>query len=193
MEPTELPLAAGAYARFGKPILDRVLGLVLALLTLPVVVILLVRSWIAFGWPPLARVSRTGRNDRRFNLYRINTRKDFQTDLRGHHLRLSSLLRSTSLDELPQLWNVVLGHMSLVGPRPLDPVTALQLEKDAARRHGARPGLTGPWQLEARGDGRRLTDHISVDLAYVENISFFGDLALLFRTLPVLFRKREEV
>lgn len=193
MKPTELPLAPGAYARFGKPILDRVLGLVLALLTLPVVVVLLVRSWIAFGWPPLARVSRTGRNDRRFNLYRINTRKDFQTDLRGQHLRLSSLLRSTSLDELPQLWNVVLGHMSLVGPRPLDPVMALKLQKDAAPRHGARPGLTGPWQLDARGDGRRLTDNISVDLAYVENISFFGDLALLFRTLPVLFKEREEV
>jgi len=193
MEPNEPPLAAGVYARFGKPILDRVLGLVLAILTLPVVVVLLVMAWIAFGWPPLARVRRTGRNNRRFNLYRVNTRKDYQTDLRGRHLRLSSLLRSTSLDELPQLWNVVLGRMSLVGPRPLDPATARQLEKDAARRHGARPGLTGPWQLEARGDGRQLTDHISLDLAYVENISFFGDLALLIRTLPVLFRKREEV
>ena len=193
METNGNPPAAGVYVRFGKPILDRLLGLLLAIITLPVVAVLLVMAWIAFGWPPLARVTRTGRGDRRFNLYRINTRKDYQTDLRGRHLRLSSLLRSTSLDELPQLWNVVLGHMSLVGPRPLDPVTALQLEKDAARRHGARPGLTGPWQLEARGDGRRLTDHISLDLEYLENISFFSDLILLIRTVPVLFRRREEV
>ncbi|MGI9610799.1 MAG: sugar transferase [Acidimicrobiia bacterium] len=193
MEPNGNSPDAGFYARFGKPILDRVLGLILAILTLPVVLILLVIAWIAFGWPPLARVSRTGRNDRRFNLYRINTRKDYQTDLRGRHLRLSSLLRSTSLDELPQLWNVVLGHMSLVGPRPLDPVAALELEKEAARRHGARPGLTGPWQLEARGDGRHLADHISVDIDYVESISFFGDLVLLLRTVPALFKHREEV
>ena len=193
MEPTGATQAAGLYARFGKPILDRVLGLILAILTLPVVVVLLVMSWIAFGWPPLVRVSRTGRGRRRFNLYRVNTRKDYQTDLRGRHLRLSSLLRSTSLDELPQLWNVVLGHMSLVGPRPIDPVTALQFEKDAARRHSARPGVTGPWQLEARGDGRNLTDHIALDLAYVENISFLTDLGLLLRTVPALFRHREEV
>jgi lipopolysaccharide/colanic/teichoic acid biosynthesis glycosyltransferase len=183
----------GFYARIGKPVFDRIVGLILAILTLPVVVVLLVMAWIAFGWPPLARVTRNGRDNRRFNLYRINTRKDYQTDLRGRHLRLSSLLRATSLDELPQLWNVVLGHMSLVGPRPLDPVTALELEKDATRRHGARPGVTGPWQLEARGDGRQLTDHIELDLAYVENISFLSDLVFLVRTVPALFRHREEV
>jgi lipopolysaccharide/colanic/teichoic acid biosynthesis glycosyltransferase len=193
METDANPSPAGFYARFGKPVFDRLVGLILAILTLPVVVVLLVMAWIAFGWPPLARTTRIGRNRRRFNLFRINTRKDYQTDLRGRHLRLSSLLRSTSLDELPQLWNVVLGHMSLVGPRPLDPVTALQLEKDAARRHRARPGVTGSWQLEARGDGRKLTDHIELDLAYVENISFLRDLVLLVRTVPALFRHREEV
>jgi lipopolysaccharide/colanic/teichoic acid biosynthesis glycosyltransferase len=181
------------YARFGKPLLDRLVGLILAILTLPLVAVLLVMAWITFGWPPLSRQSRMGRGGRRFNLYRINTRKDYQTDLRGRNLRMSNWLRSTSLDELPQLWNVVLGHMSLVGPRPLDPVTALQLEQDAARRHGARPGLTGPWQLEARGDGRDLLEHIEVDLAYVEGISFGTDLVLLARTVPTLFRRREEV
>ncbi len=184
---------AGIYARIGKPILDRLVGLIVAILTLPVVAVLLAMAWIAFGWPPLARVSRAGRGGKRFNLYRVNTRKDHQTDLRGRHLRLSSFLRSTSLDELPQLWNVVLGHMSLVGPRPLDPVMALRLEKDSARRHTARPGVTGPWQLEARGDGRHLTDHLALDLAYVDTISLIGDLAILIRTLPALFRAREEI
>ena len=155
----------GFYPRFGKPLLDRLLGLLLAIITLPVVAVLLVMAWRAFGWPPLARVSRIGRNGRRFNLYRVNTRKDYQTDLRGRHLRLSSWLRSTSLDELPQLWNVVRGHMSLVGPRPLDPVVAR----------------------------RDLLEHIEVDLAYVEGISLGTDLWLLLRTVPVLFRHREEI
>ena len=102
METDVNPSPAGAYARFGKPVLDRIVGLILAVAILPVVLVLLVMGWIAFGWPPLLRTTRDGRNGTRFNLYRVNTRKDFQTDLRGRHLRLSRWLRSTSLDELPQ-------------------------------------------------------------------------------------------
>lgn len=187
------PSPTGVYARFGKPVLDRIVGLILALVTLPVVLVLLVRAWVAFGSPPLLRTTRVGRNGTNFKLYRINTRKDDQTDLRGRHLRLSRWLRSTSLEELPQLWNVVFGHMSLVGPRPIDPVTAIKLEDAASGRHVARPGLTGPWQLEARGDGRHLLDDLSLDLAYVAGISLATDLGILARTLPTVLRHREEV
>ncbi len=87
-----------AYARFAKPILDRIGGLVLTVLTLPLVLVLITMSWVAFGWAPVERVARMGRNGRRFNLYRVNTRKDHQTDLRGRQLRLSRWLRSTSLE-----------------------------------------------------------------------------------------------
>lgn len=187
------PSPAGGYARFGKPILDRIVGIIFAVLTLPVVLVLLIMAWIAFGWPPLLRTTRAGRHGTRFNLYRVNTRKDYQTDLRGRHLRLSRMLRSTSLDELPQLWNVALGHMSLVGPRPIDPVTAVELDDEESLRHTARPGLTGPWQLEARGDGRHLTDDLSLDLAYVEGISLTKDLGILARTLPTILHHREDV
>jgi len=183
----------GIYGRFGKPLFDRAVGVVLTVLTLPIVLVLLVMAWIVFGSSPLLRVTRTGRNDTRFNLYRVNTRNDHQSDLRGRNLRLSRWLRSTSLDELPQLWNVALGHMSLVGPRPLSLAAAAELDGDSTRRHAARPGLTGPWQLEARGDGRHLTDHAAVDLSYVEQVSFKRDLAILLRTLPALIRAREEV
>jgi lipopolysaccharide/colanic/teichoic acid biosynthesis glycosyltransferase len=193
METDVDPARSGAYARFGKPLLDRIVGLTLALLTLPVVLVLLALAWNAFGWPPLQRVARVGRHGTRFNLFRVNTRRSYHTDLRGRHLRLSRWLRSTSLDELPQLWNVVRGHMSLVGPRPIDPVMARQLDDAASRRHAARPGLTGPWQLSARGDGRHLLDHLSLDLAYVEDISFWKDLIILARTVPTLFRHREDV
>ncbi|NNC93786.1 MAG: sugar transferase [Acidimicrobiia bacterium] len=193
MEADANPAPASAYARLGKPILDRIVGLILAILTLPVVLVLLLMAWVAFGWPPLQRAPRAGRNAGRFNLYRVNTRKDYQTDLRGRHLRLSRLLRSTSLDELPQLWNVVLGHMSLVGPRPLDPAMALQLDDEASIRHSVRPGLTGLWQLRARGDGRHLMDNLSLDLKYVEDMSFWKDLGILARTVPTVFRHRESV
>lgn len=181
----------GAYARFVKPLSDRLIGLLLAIVTLPLVLVLLVMALVAFGWPPLLRTSRVGRNNTRFNLYRINTRKDYQTDLRGRNLRLSSWLRRTSLDELPQLWNVAFGHMSLVGPRPLHPFQAAD-ETDLGRRHGVKPGLTGRWQIEARGDGRNLLDHIAIDLDYLEHLSLRQDLAILVRTVPTLFREREE-
>ena len=183
----------GIYARFAKPLFDRVVGLVLSAATLPITLVLLAMSWMAFGWPPLQRVSRVGKGDTRFNLYRINTRKDYQTDLRGRRLRLSRWLRRSSLDELPQLWNVALGHMSLVGPRPLDPVEATLLDGEARPRHTARPGLTGPWQVEARGDGRALADHFEMDLNYLEAMSFRSDLAILFATVPALVRRREQV
>ena len=180
------------YARFGKPLLDRLVGLVLAVFTLPILIVLLVMALGAFGWPPVLRTSRIGRRGTRFNLYKINTRKDHQTDLRGRNMRFSLWLRRTSLDELPQLWNVALGHMSLVGPRPLPPFQAAGEDADLNRRHSLRPGLTGPWQVDARGDGRHLTDHLEVDLAYLENLSFRRDLALLARTVPTLIRHREE-
>lgn len=192
METDVITSPRGVYARLGKPLLDRLVGLILAVLTLPIVIVLLATALLSFGWPPLLRTSRIGRNDSRFNLYKINTRKDYQTDLRGRRLRLSLWLRRTSFDELPQLWNVAFGHMSLVGPRPLHPFQAL--DKDAAleQRHRIRPGLTGPWQVEARGDGRHLLDHIEIDLDYLETLSFRRDLALLARTVPALIRNREE-
>lgn len=179
------------YARFGKPIFDRVVGLLLAILTLPAVIVLVVTSWALFGWPPLQRVPRIGRRGRRFNLYRITTRRDHQTDLRGRRLRYSAFIRRTSLDELPQLWNVALGQMSLVGPRPLDPAVADELPASLRQRQAARPGLTGPWQVEARGDGRALPENLSIDLEYVKQISFGRDVSLLIRTLPALIRRRE--
>ena len=188
---TDRSTSQSFYARVGKPTFDRFLGLILAVLTLPAVLLLLVLAWGAFGWPPLQRMGRIGRYGRRFNLYRINTRKDHQTDLRGRRLRLSSWLRRTSLDELPQVWNVVLGHMSLVGPRPLDPVVAEEL--NLRQRHLARPGLTGPWQIDARGDGRAVTDNLAIDQSYLQTMSFGRDMVLLARTLPALVRRREEV
>ena len=83
--------------------------------------------------------------------------------------------------------------MSLVGPRPLGPIAALELDDADSLRHAARPGLTGLWQLSARGDGRHLIDNLSLDLAYVEDISFWKGLRILARTLPTVFRHREDV
>lgn len=191
-EATSIP-SRTIYAQYGKPLLDRFVGVLLTILTLPVVIVLLLTAWAVFGWPPLNRSVRIGRRGKHFNLYRINTHHNRTVDLRGRRLRYSAFVRRTSLDELPQVWNVALGHMSLVGPRPLDPGTADELPGSLRQRHAARPGLTGPWQVEARGDGRDLPDHVAVDLSYVKQISFSGDMSLLLRTIPALMKHRETV
>lgn len=181
------------YPRVGKPALDRLFGLTLALLSLPALIGLLTLAWAAFGWAPLAGETRLGRGRSTFTLYRINTTNRKGTDLRGRRLRLSSFLRRTSLNELPQLWNVVLGHMSLVGPRPIEPQSIGDLPAAAGLRNKTRPGLTGPWQVEARGDDRSAEDRIAFDLKYVRQISLGADLVLLLRTIPALIRRREAV
>ena len=185
------PRTRTRYTRFVKPVLDRLFGLVAALITLPLLLVLVGAAWIAFGWPPIYRAAHVGKAGRRFNLYRINTRIDYETDLRGRRRRLSHWLRATSLDELPQLWNVVLGHMSLVGPRPLHPMVAIELDEAGEIREQAKPGLTGRWQIEARGDGRGLDDAIDVDIAYLEEMSLGTDLKILARTPMALIRARE--
>jgi lipopolysaccharide/colanic/teichoic acid biosynthesis glycosyltransferase len=179
------------YARFVKPVLDRTLGLVGALVTLPLLLVLVIAAWNSFGWPPIYRAAHVGRTGKRFNLYRINTRIDYETDLRGPRRRLSHWLRATSLDELPQLWNVALGHMSLVGPRPLHPMVAIELDELGELRSQAKPGLTGRWQVEARGDGRGLDDAVEVDIAYLAEMSLLTDLKILARTPLALIRARE--
>lgn len=103
--------------------------------------------------------------------------------------RVGKLLRSTSLDELPQLWNVLIGDMSLVGPRP----TSFSPEHPHyqlwhTRRLDVRPGLTGLWQIEGRTT-TTFDERIRLDEAYIRNWSIGLDVKILFRTLPVLLRK----
>jgi exopolysaccharide biosynthesis polyprenyl glycosylphosphotransferase len=102
--------------------------------------------------------------------------------------RPGRLLRAASIDELPQLWNVVRGEMSLVGPRPALPSEAAQFGADLNRRHAVRPGITGLWQVEAR-DSARFEDLERHDLFYVENWSVLLDLGLLVRTSSGVFSR----
>jgi lipopolysaccharide/colanic/teichoic acid biosynthesis glycosyltransferase len=96
-------------------------------------------------------------------------------------------LRRFSLDELPQLWNVLIGEMSLVGPRPPVPGEYKQYDLEHLRRLDVTPGLTGLWQVTARQDPS-FESYISLDLEYVENWSPLLDLKLLLRTVPVVLR-----
>ena len=142
--------------RFIRPLFDWLIGLILALLTLPVVLILAIGSWIAFGWPPITRTSYIGRNDTRFNLFRINRHPEWGTDLRGRSRRFSEWLHSTGADRLPHIWSVVRGHMALVGPRPLHPSNLDDVDEIPVL--SARPGLTPSW---GRGSAGRVRSNVS--------------------------------
>ncbi|NND13667.1 MAG: polysaccharide biosynthesis protein [Acidimicrobiia bacterium] len=178
------------YERFGKPMFDRVVGIVLALVTSPVLLALMAVSFIAFRSWPIQRIESVGRNNEHFMLYKLRT---LDSDLaeRGRRRRLGTLLREWSLDEFPQFWNVVFGSMSLVGPRPLSPEAAAELVEWQQQRHTVKPGVTGIWQVESRGDGRILEYNTHIDVQYLDQISFWGDLKILLSSVFAVMRYHE--
>jgi len=185
----------GLYARIGKRLLDAITatGILIAIAPLLMMVWLAVR--IRLGRPALFVQERIGLAERPFTLYKFRTMTD-DRDTFGQLLpdesRLTGFgrfLRSTSLDELPELWNVIKGDMSLVGPRPLLR-RYLPYYTDAERvRAAVRPGITGLAQLE----GRNLsgwTDRFASDVAYVQQMSLVLDGWILLRTLPAVLTRR---
>ena len=176
------------YRRGGKRVLDLIVAAALLLLLAPVLaaVAAVVRVW--FGSPVLFRQVRPGYRGRRFTLYKFRTMTDVQ-DAQGRLLpdearmtRWSRLLRATSLDELPELWNVLRGEMSLVGPRPLLVEYLERYSPEQARRHNVRPGITG-W---AQTNGRNAIDwdtKLALDVWYVDHQSLWLDVKILLLTV----------
>lgn len=160
----------------------------------PILGALAVLLRLRLGRPILFRQERTGLGGRAFSLWKLRTMhedRDATGSLLPDDRRLTGLgrwLRSTSLDELPELWNVIRGDMSLVGPRPL-PVSYLgRYSAEESRRHEVRPGLTG-W---AQVNGRNSTpwdERLAMDVWYVDNRSWCLDLRILARTVPMLIRR----
>lgn len=185
---------SGFYGRWGKRGLDLALGSVGLVVLTPVlgVVSLLVRRNL--GTPVLFRQERPGLDGRPFTLLKFRTMRD-AVDTNGVPLpdaaRLTSFgqrLRSSSLDELPELWNVVRGDMSLVGPRPLL-MQYLPLYSDSqARRHLVRPGLTGWAQVSGR-NALSWDAKFALDVWYVDHVSLRLDLSILWRTVMSVVRR----
>jgi len=192
------------YARRGKPAADRVLGLLLAVLLVPVALVVAAAVRASLGRPVFYRQIRVGRTGRAFTLYKfrsmladrrvrdlpydgVDRRVDYEADRDPRHTPLGRLLRASGLDELPQLWNVLLGDMSLVGPRPEVPVVVARYAEWEHARHLVRPGITGLWQVSARA-AKPMSAHVAIDVDYVRTVSLGLDLRILARTLPALLR-----
>ena len=105
---------------------------------------------------------------------------------------IGKLLRATSIDELPQLWNVLRGEMSLVGPRPLPCSEAAECEQWQQRRLDVTPGLTCIWQIQDRRNKIPFADWVRMDLEYIRSMSFWRDMSLIFRTICTVIRRKGE-
>jgi len=168
---------------------DLVLGGLLLLLFAPV--ILCVASLIALrlGRPVLFRQQRPGRYGRPFTLVKFRTMRSGAGSDRERLTRLGRVLRSTSLDELPTLWNVLRGQMSLVGPRPLLMAYLDRYTPEQHRRHEVRPGITGLAQVRGR-NALSWEQKFAADLEYVDNRGLALDVLVLAATVRILFARK---
>lgn len=190
----EVKVKKGIYRRFFKRLMDFILSFMAITVLSPVLIIVSVLVRIKLGSPVLFKQKRPGFNEKIFTMYKFRTmtdEKDEIGELLPDHVRLTKfgrMLRSTSLDELPELFNILRGDMSIVGPRPLL-IQYLNLYNDhQKRRHEVRPGLSGHAQVNGR-NAISWEDKFNLDVDYVDNISFVGDWKIIFLTIKKVFVK----
>jgi exopolysaccharide biosynthesis polyprenyl glycosylphosphotransferase len=199
------PQAASPGALVVKQGLDYLLASLLLLAAMPFMLVIALLIKTTSRGPVLFRQQRGGRNGRAFAMLKFRTMREgaeteretlaARNELKGPAFKmkddpritpLGRFLRRHSLDELPQLWNVLRGEMSLVGPRPLplEEVKAIA-EGEDRRRLSVKPGLTGLWQVSGRSDLADFADWVRLDLAYIDQWSLWLDLKILLATVPV--------
>lgn len=192
---------ASTYRSKSGRILKRAFDVIVSLLVFtigsPLLLILFLLVWIILGWPVIFSQSRPGLHGSIFKLYKFRSMRDLR-DAQGNLLpdelrltRFGRFLRSSSLDELPELINVLKGEMSMVGPRPLLIAYLDRYTPEQARRHEVLPGITGWAQVNGR-NALRWEEKFTLDVWYVDHRSFWLDIRILFMTLFKVF-KREAI
>jgi nucleotide sugar dehydrogenase len=172
----------GFYEAFGKRLLDLVAGLLFALLALPVQLALLFLSTALYGWPPIVRLPSVGKSGSRFHMFRLRT-SPAGTRRQRAYPRVAEVLRRWRLDGLPQVTNVLLGQMSIVGPRAVRPEDNDDLLAWQQQRWEVKPGLIGLSQLESRNNGAFHSDITHHDIQYIDQLSFSTDVRIILRTV----------
>jgi len=182
------------YRRYFKPLLDRVGALILLILLAPFILLTALAVYLSMGSPVLFRQTRPGKDEKLFQIYKfrtMNDKRDETGELLPDEARLTGvgkLIRSLSLDELPQLLNVLRGEMSFVGPRPLLVEYLPLYDSIQRRRHEVKPGITGWAQVNGR-NAISWEQKFAYDLWYVENQSFLLDMKIFWLTLLKVFRR----
>lgn len=195
-----------AYASVLKPTIDRLLAALLLIILVPVMSAVAMLVLLAMGRPVLFRQDRVGRGGDVFALLKFRTmrpdrrsqrlpyenedrRRYHKSGVDPRHTAVGRLLRRSSLDELPQLLHVLRGDMSLVGPRPELTHVVEAYEAWQHDRHAVKPGVTGLWQVSARGDGP-MHEYVHIDIEYIQSMSLVNDMKILARTVPAALGRK---
>lgn len=182
------------YAKFLKRIIDFVLSLCALVVFSPLLIVLSVIGLIFMGGNPFFLQDRPGKNEKIFKLIKfrsMNNRKDANGNLLPDNIRLNKygkFLRSTSLDELPELLNIIRGDMSIIGPRPLLVRYLDRYNEEQHHRHDVRPGLTGYAQAHGR-NAVSWEDKFAMDVWYTKHITFIGDVKIIWDTVMTVVKR----
>ncbi|MEC0344798.1 sugar transferase [Peribacillus frigoritolerans] len=186
------PSKDGIYKRFIKRAMDFILSLIAIVILSPILLVVALLVRVKLGSPVVFKQNRPGLNENVFMMYKFRTmtdERDETGELLPDSVRLTKfgrLLRSTSLDELPELFNILKGDMSIIGPRPLL-VQYLPIYNDyQKRRHEVRPGLSGLAQVNGR-NAISWENKFDLDVEYVDNVSFIGDWKIILLTIKKVF------
>ena len=187
----------GIYEKYVKRILDILFSMLFLILFWWLILVIALLVKIKLGSPVIFKQPRAGKNEKIFNMYKFRTMTD-ERDANGELLpddrrltKFGKFLRKTSCDELLEIFNILKGDMSFIGPRPLLVKYLNRYSEEQHHRHDVRPGLTGYAQVH----GRNLLgweERFALDLEYVKNITFWGDIKILIDTVKVVL-KREGV
>ncbi len=182
------------YAKYIKRPMDFILSLCALSVLSPILIVLIIVGWIVMKGNPFFTQERPGKDEKIFKLIKFRTmtcEKDENGELLPDEKRLTKygkFLRSTSLDELPELINILKGDMSVIGPRPLLVKYLSLYNSEQRKRHLVRPGLSGLAQANGR-NAVSWEEKFTYDVEYVHNITFFGDIKIILKTVSAVFAR----
>lgn len=184
------------YEKYFKRIIDFLLSLIALIVLSPIMAIVYILVRIKLGKPAIFKQERPGKNEKIFTLYKFRTMTDKKDD-NGNLLpdserltKFGKFLRSTSIDELPELVNIIKGDMSIVGPRPQLVKDMIFMTDEQRKRHSVRQGLTGLAQVNGRNN-ITWEEKINYDLEYIKNITIMNDVKIIIKTIGKVFAKED--
>ena len=180
------------YRKVIKKLLDLILALILVILLSPLMIIISIMIKLDSKGPVIFKQIRSGKNNKNFTLYKFRSmtcnNNFYDSSVEDQVTKIGKILRKTSLDELPQLFNILKGEMSFIGPRPWIVDYAKYFTKHQMRRLEVLPGITGLAQCSGRNN-LGIIERIDIDVEYVENMSLFLDIYIVLKTIKSVLRK----